>query len=237
MNKIWLSKLFALALFNFNAIGDTYMYTKFFKRFLDFTLSLFALVILSPLLLILTIIGSIAMQGNPFFVQIRPGKIDKKTGKEKNFKLVKFRTMNNKKDNNGKLLPDNARLNKYGNFLRSTSLDELPELWNILTGDMSIVGPRPLMERYIPFYDDFERKRHNVRPGLTGYAQANGRNTVSWDERMKLDVYYAENLSFSMDIKIIFTTVKIVLMREGIELTDIGNFDDYKRRKESGLYQ
>ena len=102
---------------------------------------------------------------------------------------------------------------------------------------MSIVGPRPLMERYIPFYDDFERKRHNVRPGLTGYAQANGRNTVSWDERMKLDVYYAENLSFSMDIKIIFTTVKIVLMREGIELKDIGNFDDYKRRKESGLYQ
>ena len=207
------------------------MYEKYVKRPLDFCLSLCALIVLSPILLLLTVLGALMMKGNPFFTQLRPGK------DEKIFKLIKFRTMTCEKDKNGNLLPDDKRLTKYGKFLRSTSLDELPELINILKGDMAVVGPRPLMERYIPFYDDFERKRHNVRPGLTGYAQANGRNTVSWDERMQLDVHYAENLSFIMDVKIIFTTVKIVIKREGIELNDIGNFDDYKKGKERELYQ
>lgn len=211
------------------------MYAKFFKRAIDLTLSLAALIVLSPILLILTVIGAIAMKGNPFFTQMRPGKIDKKTGKEKIFKLIKFRTMSNAKDKNGKLLPDDVRLNKYGKFLRSTSLDELPELINIFIGNMSIVGPRPLMARYIDYYDDYERQRHNVRPGLTGYAQVMGRNSVSWDERMQLDVDYVHGVSLSMDLKIIAATLRIVVKREGIELKDIGNFDDYKMRKENEL--
>lgn len=212
------------------------MYAKFFKRMIDFILSLIALVVLSPILLILIIIGAIAMRGNPFFTQQRPGKINKKTGKEKIFKLVKFRTMSNAKDKEGNLLPDDVRLNKYGRILRSTSLDELPELWNILKGDMSIVGPRPLMVRYIEYYDDVERTRHNVRPGLTGYAQIKGRNSVSWDERIGFDVEYVNKLSLMMDIRIIITTIKIVLKREGIELNDIGNFDDYKMRKNDEIF-
>ena len=159
------------------------MYAKFFKRVFDFTLSLFALIVLSPILLILTIIGTIAMKGNPFFTQLRPGKICKKTGQEKIFKLVKFRTMSNAKDKDGNLLPDDIRLNKYGRFLRSTSLDELPELWNILKGDMSIVGPRPLAVQYLPFYTEEESKRHSVRPGLTGLAQVSGRNSLKWEEK------------------------------------------------------
>ena len=205
------------------------MYAKYIKRFLDFFLSLFALLVLSPILLILTVVGLFAMKGNPFFTQKRPGK------NEKIFKLIKFRTMTCAKDKDGNLLPDDKRLTKYGKFLRSTSLDELPELLNILVGDMSIIGPRPLMVRYVKFYDDFERKRHLVRPGLTGYAQVHGRNSVSWDERMQLDVYYVENISFIQDLKILFATIKIVLKREGIELNDIGNFDDYKMRKANEL--
>lgn len=211
------------------------MYAKCFKRVIDFTLSLCALIVLSPVFLILAAVGAVAMKGNPFFTQCRPGKISRKTGKEKIFKLIKFRTMSNAKDSTGKLLPDEVRLNKYGKFLRSTSLDELPELFNILKGDMAIVGPRPLMARYIDYYDDYERQRHNVRPGLTGYAQVMGRNSVSWDERMQLDVDYVHGVSFLMDLKIIASTVRIVLKREGIELKDIGNFDDYKMRKENGL--
>lgn len=207
------------------------MYAKYIKRPLDFFLSLCAIIVLSPVLLVLTVLGAVMMKGNPFFTQLRPGK------DEKIFRLIKFRTMTCEKDENGNLLPDDVRLTKYGKFLRSTSLDELPELFNIFIGDMAVVGPRPLMKRYIPLYNDFERKRHNVCPGLTGYAQVNGRNTVSWDEKMQLDVYYAENISFAMDIKILFATVKIVLKREGIELSDIGNFDDYKRKKESELHQ
>ena len=146
------------------------MYAKFFKRVLDFTLSLFALIVLSPILLILMVIGAIAMRGNPFFTQLRPGKIDKTTGKEKIFKLVKFRTMSNKKDKDGNLLPDDVRLNKYGRVLRSTSLDELPELWNILKGDMSLVGPRPQLVRDMVFMTQEQRIRHSVHPGLTGLA-------------------------------------------------------------------
>ena len=192
------------------------MYAKFFKRVLDFMLSLVALIVLSPVLLILTIVGAIAMRGNPFFVQARPGKIDKKTGKEKIFKLVKFRTMSNKKDKDGNLLPDEARLNKYGKVLRSTSLDELPELWNIFVGDMSIVGPRPLLVSYLPYYTEEERIRHDVRPGLTGLAQVSGRNTVSWEKRFALDVEYVRNITLKNDIRIIFLTVKKVLKRSDI---------------------
>jgi len=192
------------------------MYAKFFKRIMDFTLSLTALLILSPALLLLTIIGAIEMGGNPFFTQMRPGRIDKKTGKEKIFKLVKFRTMSNKKDQDGNLLPDDQRLNKYGRLLRSTSLDELPELWNILKGDMSIVGPRPLLVQYLPRYSKEQRRRHDVRPGLTGYAQVKGRNALSWEEKFKLDVEYVDNITFIGDVKIILGTVGVVLNRNGI---------------------
>lgn len=191
------------------------MYAKFFKRLIDFMLSLMALIALSAFLLFLTLIGAIAMKGNPFFVQPRPGKKDK-DGKEKIFNLIKFRTMSNAKDKEGNLLPDDIRLNKYGKFLRSTSLDELPELINILKGDMSIVGPRPLLVRYIPRYTEEQRRRHDVRPGLTGYAQINGRNAISWEERFAYDVEYVDNISLIGDIKIILGTVKAVFKRSGI---------------------
>ncbi len=192
------------------------MYAKVFKRVFDFALSLIALIVLFPLLSVLTFVGAVAMGGNPFFTQLRPGRIDKKTGKEKIFKLVKFRTMSNKKDPGGELLPDEERLNSYGRFLRSTSLDELPELFNILKGDMSIVGPRPLLVRYIPRYTETQRRRHLVRPGLTGYAQIKGRNAISWEERFSYDVDYVDNVSFLTDVKIIFGTIKVVLNRDGI---------------------
>lgn len=192
------------------------MYAKCFKRVLDFTLSLLALIILSPVFLILTIVGAIAMDGNPFFTQARPGKIDKRTGKEKIFKLVKFRTMSNKKDKNGNLLPDDVRLNKYGRVLRSTSLDELPELWNILVGDMSIVGPRPLLVSYLPYYTEEERHRHDVRPGLTGLAQVSGRNTLTWEDKFGFDIKYISNISFVEDLKILFKTVEKVFKRSDI---------------------
>ena len=192
------------------------MYEKFFKRGIDFLLSLIALIVLAPVFVVLIIVGAIAMQGNPFFTQLRPGKIDPKTGKEKIFKLIKFRTMSNRKDREGNLLPDAERLNKYGRILRSTSLDELPELWNILKGDMSIVGPRPLLVQYIPRYTTDQRRRHNVRPGLTGLAQISGRNAISWEEKFTLDVAYVDNITFASDVKIIFGTVIAVFARRGI---------------------
>ena len=191
------------------------MYPRFFKRLLDFFLSFGAIIVLSPVLLILAVIGAIAMQGNPFFVQARPGKKGK-DGREKIFKLIKFRTMSNAKDKDGNLLPDDVRLNKYGRFLRSTSLDELPELINILKGDMSIVGPRPLLVKYIPRYTPEQRRRHDVRPGLTGIAQINGRNAITWEERFAYDVAYVDHISFIGDIKIILGTVKAVFNRSGI---------------------
>ena len=203
------------------------MYAHFFKRFFDFWLSFIAIAILSPILLILSFIGLIAMRGNPFFTQLRPGKINKKTGKEKIFKLIKFRTMTNAKDENGNLLPDEKRLNKYGKFLRSTSLDELPELFNILFGHMAIVGPRPLLVRYIDRYTPEQRQRHNVRPGLTGYAQINGRNAISWEEKFKLDVYYVNNVTLFGDIKIIFGTVKAVLFRSGISSETSATMEEF----------
>lgn len=192
------------------------MYARFFKRVVDFIASLVALIVLLPILAGLTVVGAVAMGGNPFFVQLRPGKIQKKTGEEKIFRLLKFRTMSNKKDKDGNLLPDDMRLNKYGRILRSTSLDELPELWNILKGDMSIVGPRPLLVKYIPRYTETQRRRHLVRPGLTGYAQINGRNALSWEDRFRYDVEYVDNITFLEDVKIIFGTVKAVLKRDGI---------------------
>ena len=203
------------------------MYAHFFKRFFDFWLSFIAIAILSPILLILSFIGLIAMRGNPFFTQLRPGKINKKTGKEKIFKLIKFRTMTNAKDENGNLLPDEKRLNKYGKFLRSTSLDELPELFNILLGHMAIVGPRPLLVRYIDRYTPEQRQRHNVRPGLTGYAQINGRNAISWEEKFKLDVHYVNNVTLFGDVKIIFGTVKAVLFRSGISSETSATMEEF----------
>ena len=191
-------------------------YAKYFKRVIDFTLSLAALIVLSPVLLVLTVAGAVAMGGNPFFTQQRPGRIDPKTGEERIFKLVKFRSMNNKKDAEGNLLPDDVRLSKYGRILRSTSLDELPELWNILKGDMSIVGPRPLLVKYLPRYTQEQRRRHTVRPGLTGLAQINGRNTVTWEEKFRMDVEYVDNITFLGDLEIIWETVTKVLKRDGI---------------------
>jgi lipopolysaccharide/colanic/teichoic acid biosynthesis glycosyltransferase len=207
------------------------MYARFFKRFFDFFLSLIALLILSPILLILMIVGAFAMGGNPFFTQLRPGRIDKKTGEEKIFKLVKFRTMNNKKDAEGNLLPDEQRLTKYGKMLRSTSLDELPELWNILKGDMSIVGPRPLLVRYLERYTEEQRHRHDVRPGLTGLAQVSGRNAISWEARFALDVHYANNVTFIGDIKILFATVKAVFKREGISSETSATMEEFEGEK------
>ena len=202
------------------------MYAKCFKRVIDFLLSLIALSVLSPVLLILIVVGAVAMKGNPFFTQSRPGR------GEKIFKLIKFRTMSNARDKDGNLLPDDQRLNGYGKFLRSTSLDELPELFNILVGHMSIVGPRPLLVEYLPWYTETERLRHSVRPGLTGWAQVNGRNSVDWDRRFALDVEYVRNLTFRMDVKILFLTVKSVLSRSDVaEDTRVaeGNFADIRR--------
>ena len=192
-----------------------WLYKPFFKRFYDFVLSLLALVVLSPLLLILTIVGAIAMHGNPFFTQQRPGKKDK-NGNEKIFKLIKFRSMSNKKDENGDLLPDDQRLNKFGKILRSTSLDELPELLNILKGDMSIVGPRPQLVRDMVFMTDVQRQSHNVRPGLTGLAQVSGRNNISWEEKFTYDLRYIKKITLLGDIKIIFQTAFKVFKRSDV---------------------
>ena len=202
------------------------MYAKFFKRAFDLFASVCALLVLSPFLLILTIIGAIAMKGNPFFCQLRPGKKGK-DGKEKIFKLIKFRTMSNAKDKDGNLLPDEQRLNKYGKFLRSTSLDELPEIINIALGQLSIVGPRPLLVQYIPRYTEEQRRRHDVRPGLTGLAQVNGRNAISWEDKFKLDVEYVDNITFIGDIKVIFATVKSVLKREGISSETSATMEEF----------
>lgn len=204
------------------------MYAKFWKRFFDFALSLLALIVLSPLLIVLTIIGAIAMGGNPFFTQARPGKIDKKTGKEKIFKLIKFRTMSNKKDQNGNLLPDEARLNKYGKFLRSTSLDELPSLVNIVSAQLSIVGPRPFLVRDCVFLTDEQRRRHTVRPGLTGLAQVNGRNNITWEQKFEYDLQYIDSgITFKGDLMIILKTVAKVIKRSDIVREGTASDMDY----------
>ena len=197
------------------------MYAKYFKRGIDFILSLCALIVLSPVLLILIILGTVFMGGNPFFTQERPGKA------EKIFKLIKFRTMSDKKDKDGNLLPDELRLNKYGKFLRASSLDELPELINILKGDMAIIGPRPLRVRYLARYNEEQHHRHDVRPGLTGYAQAHGRNAVSWEDKFAMDVWYTTHITFVGDIKIIIDTIKSVLKHEGISSETSATMEEF----------
>ena len=196
-------------------------YKLFFKRMLDFICGAAALIVFSPLYLLLTIAGAIAMRGNPFFVQKRPG------WHEKIFDLIKFRSMSNKKDADGNLLPDEQRLGAYGRFIRSLSLDELPEAINILKGDMSVVGPRPLLVKYLDRYSEEQRHRHDVRPGLTGYAQAHGRNAVSWEDKFAMDVWYTENVSFWLDIQIIFETLKIVLKRGGISSATSATMEEF----------
>lgn len=205
------------------------MYAKYFKRIIDFCLSLIGLVVLSPVFLVLIILGVIFMRGNPFFTQPRPGK------DEKIFKLIKFRTMDNRKDKEGNLLPDEVRLNKYGKILRKTSLDETLELINIIKGDMAIIGPRPLLVQYLPYYTEIERHRHDVRPGLTGLAQINGRNFIEWDKRLAYDVEYVNNISFLGDLKIFFTTIEKVLLKEDVapdtESADEGYLDQIRKNK------
>lgn len=189
------------------------MYAKCFKRVFDFVVSLLATIILSPILLILTFMGAIAMKGNPFFLQPRPGMKDK-DGKERIFKLIKFRTMSNAKDENGNLLSDDQRLGKYGAWLRSTSLDELPELFNIISGHLTLCGPRPFLVRDCVFMTDEQRRRHDVRPGLTGLAQVNGRNNITWEEKFEYDLQYIDHgITFWGDVKIILKTVGKVLRR------------------------
>jgi lipopolysaccharide/colanic/teichoic acid biosynthesis glycosyltransferase len=186
------------------------MYANFFKRPIDFCCAFAAILCLSPVLVVLTVLGAIKMKGNPFFTQPRPGK------NEKIFKLIKFRTMTCEKDADGKLLPDEKRLTKYGKFIRSTSLDELPELFNILKGDMAVIGPRPLLVEYLPRYNSEQKHRHDVRPGLSGLAQVNGRNAITWEQKFKYDVEYVNNVTFLGDVKIILTTLKKAVKREGI---------------------
>lgn len=197
------------------------MYVKCIKRLLDFLISLTALVMLSPLLLVLTVVGAIVMKGNPYFTQLRPGRKGK-NGQERIFRLIKFRTMTCEKGADGKLLPDEQRVTKYGRLLRATSLDELPELLNILVGDMSIVGPRPLLPEYLPYYTEEERHRHDVRPGLTGLAQVNGRNAISWDTKLAYDVEYVSSITLMGDIKIIIQTIYKVLKRSDIQFENKG---------------
>lgn len=203
---------------------------RYIKRILDIISSLLAIIILSPLLGMLTVIGAFEMKGNPFFTQERPGK------DEKIFKLVKFRTMTNAKDKDGNLLSDADRLTRYGKFLRNTSLDELPELFNILKGDMSVIGPRPLLVQYLPYYTEEERHRHDIRPGLTGWAQVNGRNNITWEEKFAWDVKYVENISFSIDVYILFKTVKNVLFSsDDIILNAIEDFDEYRKNTNGNI--
>lgn len=201
-------------------------YEKYIKRGLDIFLSGLALMILWPVLLIITVLVRTKLGSPVIFCQERPGK------DEKIFRLYKFRSMTDEKDENGKLLPDEVRLTKFGKLLRSTSLDELPELWNIFKGDMSIVGPRPLLVKYLPLYNEEQKHRHDVRPGLTGWAQANGRNAISWEEKFRLDVFYVEHISFALDVKTIFLTVKNVLRREGISSESAATMEEFKGSKE-----
>ncbi len=186
------------------------MYRNFFKRIFDFTASLIGVIALSPLILFITAGLYIANNGKPFFFQLRPGKDGKI------FRIIKFKTMNDLKNADGELLPDSERLTKIGKFVRKTSLDEIPQLINVIKGDMSLIGPRPLLPSYLPLYNDFQRRRNDVRPGITGWAQVNGRNTISWEKKFEYDVWYVEHLSFLLDMKILFLTVKKVFKSEGI---------------------
>jgi lipopolysaccharide/colanic/teichoic acid biosynthesis glycosyltransferase len=190
------------------------MYKTFFKRIVDFSSALIGLLLLSPLFVIVTIGLYFANRGKPFFFQLRPGKHGAI------FKIIKFKTMNDKKDAAGNLLPDVQRLTKVGVFVRKTSLDELPQLINVIKGDMSLIGPRPLLPEYLPFYNEVQKRRHEVRPGITGWAQVNGRNTISWNQKFAYDVWYVDRMSFLLDCKILFLTIKKVLKSEGVNLSE-----------------
>ncbi|RHB39443.1 sugar transferase [Dorea formicigenerans] len=203
-------------------------YEKYFKRPLDLLCGLLAVIVFCWLYLILIVLGTIFMRGNPFFTQPRPGK------NGKIFKLIKFRSMDNRKDKDGNLLPDNVRLNKYGRFIRKTSLDELPEAFNIIKGDMSVIGPRPLAVQYLPYYNELEKHRHDVRPGLSGWAQVNGRNGLQWEQRFAYDIEYVNKITFLNDVKIIFMTVKKTLKSEDIVVRGTGktiDFDKYRQNQ------
>lgn len=203
------------------------MYERYIKRLLDFTLSLMALLVLWPVLLVVAVLVRCKLGSPVIFRQERPGK------DEKIFTLYKFRTMTDARDADGNLLHDSVRLTKFGKFLRSTSLDELPELVNILRGDMSIVGPRPLLVKYLPLYNETQRRRHEVRAGLTGYAQVHGRNAITWEEKFDLDVYYVDHLSFGLDVKIFFDTIRAVFKREGISAENSVTVEAFSGNKET----
>ena len=204
------------------------MYKNFFKRVIDFTVALVALLIIWPVLLVITIWLHFANKGaGAFFFQERPGK------DEKIFKVIKFKSMTDEKDADGNLLPNDKRLTKVGAFIRKTSIDELPQLINVLKGDMALIGPRPLLVEYLPYYTERERMRHSVRPGITGWAQVNGRNHVKWDDRLALDVYYVEHMGFTMDCRVIFKTIKNVLMRKDIVVAPTGRLLSDERRQKN----
>lgn len=204
------------------------IYEKYIKRLLDIVLSLCAIIVLSPVMLITALLVRIKLGSPVIFCQERPGKIDSKIGKEKIFKMYKFRSMTDERDENGELLPDDVRLTPFGKALRSTSLDELPELFNILKGDMSIVGPRPLLVRYIDLYSEQQRHRHDVRPGFTGLAQVNGRNAISWEDKFEWDVKYVNQVSLWLDIKIVCKTVGVVFNRSGISSETSATMEEFK---------
>ncbi|MEN2489807.1 sugar transferase [Flavobacterium sp. B11] len=197
------------------------MYKNFIKRILDFSIALMGLVILAPVFTVITIFLFAANQGKPFFVQVRPGK------GEKEFKIIKFKTMNDKKDLEGNLLADEFRLTAIGAFVRKTSLDEIPQLLNVLKGDMSLIGPRPLLPEYIRIYSDFQKQRHDVKPGITGWAQINGRNAISWQQKFEYDVWYVKNLSFALDLKVIFKTFQKVFKSEGVNATGVATTEKF----------
>ena len=198
------------------------MYRFFFKRLFDIILALIGLVLLFPIFMAVTILLYFANRGKPFFVQIRPGK------KVKSFKIIKFKTMNDRKNENGQLLSDAERLTNVGRFVRKTSLDEIPQLINVLKGDMSLIGPRPLLPEYLHLYSDFQNRRHEVKPGITGWAQVNGRNAISWDKKFEYDVWYVENLSFFLDVKIFFKTIFKVLKSDGINAANVATIEPFE---------
>lgn len=201
------------------------MYKSYIKPILDFILATLGLLLLFPVFLIVVIILTITNRGNPFFVQKRPGK------QEKIFSLIKFKTMNDACDISGALLPDAQRLTKLGKVIRSTSLDELPQLINVIKGDMSLIGPRPLLPEYLSLYSDFQKQRHKIKPGITGWAQVNGRNEISWEEKFKLDVFYVKNCSFALDAKIFFLTLKNIFLRKGINNKNTATMHRFKGTK------
>lgn len=197
------------------------MYTHFFKRIIDFIVALIGFILVFPIFCLITFLLYFVNDKKPFFVQIRPGKHGK------SFKIIKFKTMNDKKDENGQLLSDGERLTKIGRFVRKTSLDEIPQLLNVLKGDMSLIGPRPLLTNYLHLYNDFQNRRHEVKPGITGWAQVNGRNAISWDKKFEYDVWYVDHISFFLDVKIFFKTILKVVKSDGINAADAATIEPF----------